>query len=108
MVRLFLNNYEDTDGRQRLESALSLIQEDYKENYNDILEKLSQLGAYLNIEGKEKLCISIIKYFPYELERLAELFGLLYLVGDSISEKVKKFKKLNKKLYGELEQIGTL
>ncbi len=109
LIRLFLDDYEDTDGRQRLESALSAIQSGFSEaDQNAIIDKLIGLGIHLKEDGKEKLCISISKIYPRELERLAEHFGLIYLLDDSISKKVQRLKLLNQKLYEEYEQIGTV
>lgn len=109
MIRLFLNDYEDTDGRKRLEGGLESIIETFDKNEQQhILEKLTDLGKYLDDDGKEKLCMSIVKYFPYELERIAALYNLFYLLDDSISQKVKQLKKLNKQLYGQFEQISKV
>ena len=93
-IRLFLNNYDDTDGRNRMESGLRDILENFKiKEQQEILTQLIQLGTYLGDDRKEDLCISIVKYFPNELEKIADIYGLIYLLDDSISKKVKQLKK---------------
>ena len=109
LVRLFLDDYEDTDGRNRMEGALSAIVDIFKEGEQlEIIDNLLRLGNYLTINNKENLCLSIVEYYPEELERIADYYGLFYLLDDTISEKVNRLKQLNQMLYGELEQIGKV
>lgn len=109
LIRLFLNDYENPDGRIRFKSALTSIESSFsKDDQEAIMVRLLDLGSHLNEAGKEKLCRSITEVYPNELERIAAYFDLLYLLDDRISIKVQQLKRLNKKLHERFEQIGTI
>lgn len=105
-VRLALNEYQDSDGKERFESALETIKKTFDiESQNDFLQKLITLGNNLNDEQKMELCQSISKFYPEKLEYIAEYYDLAYLLNDVYSEKLTEFKKFNKRLYEQLAEI---
>jgi ATP-dependent DNA helicase RecQ len=105
-VRLALNEYEDSDGKERFESALSSIKDtSIKEEQADFLYRLKLLGKHLSEEQKEELCQSVSKFYPELLEELAEYYELAYLLNDVYAEKVRKLKQLKNKLYEQLAEI---
>lgn len=105
-VRLALDEYEDSDGKERFESALSSVKETFThEQQIDFLNRLKALGKHLTEEQKMDLCQSISKYYPEMLEELAEYYDLAYLLNDVYAQKIKELKKLNKKLYEQLAEI---
>lgn len=105
-VFLSLNNYEDSDGRIRFESALARMQEIFTPAEQiDILERLKSLGESLAEPNKVELCSSLQRYFPELLESWADHYGLPYLLNDQYAEKLIAFKKLNRKLYEYLTEI---
>ena len=105
-VRLALNEYVDSDGKERFESALSSVKETFtQEQQKDFLNRLKVLGKHLTEEQKMELSQSISKYYPEMLEELAEYYDLAYLLNDVYAEKLKKLKKLNRKLYEQLAEI---
>lgn len=105
-VRLALNEYEDSDGKERFESALSSVKESFTlEQQIDFLTRLKILGKHLTEEQKMDLSQSISKYYPEMLEELAEYYDLAYLLNDVYAQKLKDLKKLNKKLYEQLAEI---
>lgn len=105
-VRLALNEYEDSDGKERFESALSSVKETFtEEQQKDFLNRLKVLGKHLNEEQKIELSQSTSRYYPEMLEELAEYYDLAYLLNDVYSEKLKKLKTLNRKLYEQLAEI---
>lgn len=105
-VRLALDEYEDSDGKERFESALSSVKETFThEQQIDFLNRLKVLGKHLTEEQKMDLCQSISKYYPEMLEELAEYYDLAYLLNDVYAQKIKELKKLNKKLYEQLAEI---
>jgi ATP-dependent DNA helicase RecQ len=105
-VRLALNDYEDSDGKERFESALSSIKQTFtEEEKSDFLYRLKVLGKHLTEEQKTELSQSISKYYPEMLEELAEYYDLAYLLNDVYSQKLQELKKLNKKLYEQLAEI---
>ncbi len=105
-VRLALNEYEDSDGKERFESALSSVKETFtKEQQHDFLNRLKVLGKHLTEEQKMELSQSISRYYPEMLEELAEYYDLAYLLNDVYAEKLKELKILNRKLYEQLAEI---
>lgn len=105
-VRLALDEYEDSDGKERFESALSSVKETFtQEQQNDFLNRLKILGKHLTEEQKMELSQSISRYYPEMLEELAEYYDLAYLLNDVYAEKLKELKKLNRKLYEQLAEI---
>lgn len=105
-VRLALNEYEDSDGKERFESALLSVKETFtQEQQIDFLSRLKVLGKHLTEEQKMDLSQSISKYYPEMLEELAEYYDLAYLLNDVYAQNLKELKKLNKKLYEQLAEI---
>lgn len=105
-VRLALNEYEDSDGKERFESALLSVKETFaQEQQIDFLTRLKVLGKHLTEEQKMDLSQSISKYYPEMLEELAEYYDLAYLLNDVYAQKLKDLKKINKKLYEQLAEI---
>ncbi|MCU7542109.1 hypothetical protein [Riemerella anatipestifer] len=105
-VRLALDEYEDSDGKERFESTLSNVKETFtQEQQEDFLNRLKVLGKHLTEEQKMELSQSISRYYPEMLEGLAEYYDLAYLLNDVYAEKLKKMKTLNRKLYEQLAKI---
>ena len=105
-VRLALNEYDDSDGKERFEGALSSVKETFpQEQQKDFLNRLKVLGKHLDEEQKMELSQSISKYYPEMLEELAEYYDLAYLLNDVYAEKLKELKILNRKLYEQLAEI---
>ncbi len=105
-VRLALDEYEDSDGKERFESALSRVNEIFTQGkQKDILKRLKILGKHLTEDQKMDLSQSILRYYPEMLEELAEYYDLAYLLNDVYKEKLKKMKILNRKLYEQLAEI---
>lgn len=105
-VRLALNEYQDSDGKERFESALETIKQTFsKSEQEDFLNRLMILGKNLNEEQKMELCQSISKFYPEKLEQLAEYYDLAYLLNDVYSQKLSQLKKYNIQLYEQLAEI---
>lgn len=105
-VRLALNEYQDSDGKERFESALETIKQTFsKSEQENFLNRLMILGMNLNEEQKMELCQSISKFYPEKLEQFAEYYDLAYLLNDVYSQKLSQLKKLNTLLYEQLAEI---
>jgi ATP-dependent DNA helicase RecQ len=105
-VRLALNEYQDSDGKERFESALETIKQTFsKSELDDFFNRLMILGKNLNEEQKMELCQSISKFFPEKLGQLAEYYDLAYLLNDVYAQKLTELKKLNTLLYEQLTEI---
>lgn len=109
LIRLVLDDFNNSDGEPRFKEAFKSIKNDKKsfsaEHQNFILEKLVELGSYFKTEQKEILCDVIKEYYPEKLEFFAEKFDLPYLLYDNYRQKLQQIKDLNTKLY---EQIRTI
>jgi ATP-dependent DNA helicase RecQ len=105
-VRLALNEYQDSDGKERFESALEIIKNTFsKREQDDFLNRLMILGKSLNEEQNMELCQSISKLFPEKLEQFAEYYDLSYLLNDFYAQKLTVLKKINTLLYEQLAEI---
>lgn len=105
-VRLALNEYQDSDGKERFESALETIKQTFsKSEQVDFLNRLMILGKNLSEDQKMELCQSISKFFPEKLEQLADYYDLAYLLNDVYAQKLTELKKLNTILYEQLTEI---
>lgn len=105
-VRLAIDDYSDTDGKERFESALDSIKRNFNQkDANDFLERLINLGVNLIENQKKELTLSITKYFPERIEQIANVYKMDYLLNDVYSQKLLEFKKLNLKLYEQLREI---
>ena len=107
-VRLCLNDFDDSDGRQRFEAALEHLKKDYDEQ-----QQHSFIGALMKLMRDAKLstiqlndiCVSIIKYFPELLMELATDFNMPQLLNEQIKINIQRLNKINKQLY---EQFGGI
>lgn len=105
-VRLALNQYQDSDGKERFESALKTIKQTFSNSeQEDLLNKLMILGKNLNENQKMELCQSITKFYPEKLEYLAEYYDLAHLLNDKYAQKLSQLKKLNTLLYEQLAEF---
>jgi ATP-dependent DNA helicase RecQ len=105
-VRLALNDYGDSDGKERFESALELIKKTFSNRRQEhFFNKLVFIGKNLLEEQKMELCQSISKFFPEKLEQIADYYDLAYLLNDVYSQKMNELKKLNTLLYEQLTEI---
>ena len=105
-IRLSLDEYKDSDGKTRFESALSSIKTTFNnKQQNDFLNRLKVIGKHLSEEQKVELCQSISKYYPHMLEELADYYDLAYLLNEVYSQKLNELKKLNIRLYEQFAEI---
>ncbi len=107
IVRLFLDDYNDLDGKNRFESALKSVKNNNLDIdvQEEILEHIKEIGNHLNEDGQYALCQSITIYYPEKLEELTDYYGLLDLLNNAYLEKVNNLKKITSRLYEQLEKI---
>lgn len=106
LVRLALDDFEDLDGRPRLEQSFEAIQKEFsQEEQKGILKELAKLGSYFKEFQRVEICAFIERYFPYELEYFAQEYKLYYILHDKYKDRLFKIKELNKKIY---EQVRTI
>ena len=109
MVRLLLDDFQDTDGKPRMETALKAIAEANKDTLLDNEFVLGVvpflLDANLPSDRLTELCTMIIKYFPLLTAEMADELQMPWLYNDVIQENIRMLKQINRKLY---EQIGRI
>lgn len=87
MVRLILKEYDDVDGKIRLQSAFEQISKLPENDQMSILNKTLDIGkTYLDAEGREDLSKIIIKNYQVGAEKvyieLEDNYSLNYLLGN--------------------------
>ena len=105
LVRLVLDNFEDLDGRPRLERAFEGIKKEFSKEQNEILIKLAELGSYFEESQRAEICALIERYFPEKLEYFAQEYKLYHILYNKYKDRLFKIKELNKKIY---EQVRTI
>jgi len=104
LLRLLLNDYENSDGRNRFESALIEIQKYPKDEQEKIINEAIFIGTKLTPDNKELLAQSLHKQFN-DRNLLIKLSQQLndgysgYLLTEDSSIRLRK---LNRGLYGGL------
>ncbi len=108
VLRLWLDDYENIDGRKRLESSLKEIQ-NFDENQIDfILTQLLKIGKELSNKNKNYLAESLYKFFNNEsfLHRIQKELGDTFSMTAIIQNANKKLKTINQRIYAGLRKIG--
>lgn len=107
IVRLLLDDFEDPDGRMRMESALRVVADTHLSNMteNAFIIRLFPFIKDANFSDEQccTICIIIIEFFPALLDKIAEEFKMPWLYNDTIKKNIKQLNNLNKILY---ESIG--
>ncbi len=105
-IRLSLSEYQDSDGKERFESALDIIKKSFNlENQEELFQRLMLTGKNLSEGQKVELCQSISIFYPERFEQFAEYYDLAYLLNDIYSQKLIEIRKLNIILYEQLAEI---
>lgn len=107
-IRLYLNEYDDTDGRQRFESSLECLKKDFSDEQKDfVISSLRNLMSETKLTNKQlyEISLSLVRFFPELTELLANEYNIPQLLQERISQNIKKLNALNKKLY---EQFGVI
>jgi ATP-dependent DNA helicase RecQ len=106
LVRLFIDEYMDSDGIDRFENALEGVKTKFnKGQQEDIINRLLELGLTLDEANKVNLCKSICELYPEKLEYVAGYYDLDYLLQDRYEKMLAEFKNLNLILHEQLSQI---
>lgn len=99
-VRLYLNDYENSDGRIRFESALQQIKKYDEKNQKDILQELLPLKK-LTFSQKNLLSESILKNLSSDYaEWIYEMQGDNTSLNCILQKNLKKLTEVNEQIYG--------
>ena len=108
VLRLWLDDYENIDGRKRLESSLEEIQHFEESQINFIITQVLKIGKELTNKNKNFLTESLYKFFNDEsfLLRIQKELGDTFSMVAIIENANKTLKTINKRIYGGLEKTG--
>ena len=108
LIRLLLDDYENADGRDRLESSLKTIK-DYSDSKQDYaINEIIKIGMHCDEKNKSLLSESLYnitnnsKEFLY---RLATELDDEFSTQTILRQINTKLTKINKENYGRLEEI---
>ncbi|MEQ9423783.1 MAG: RecQ family ATP-dependent DNA helicase [Cyclobacteriaceae bacterium] len=107
-LRLLLDDYENTDGRKRLESSLSQISNFEQQDIDFILDQILKIGNELNMKNKNLLAESLYKHFnSYEyLMLISNALGDQFSMATIVEISTEKLRTINKKIYGGFSKVG--
>ncbi len=109
LIRLLLDDYENSDGRSRLEGSLKQIQNFSNNDQGYIVDEIIKIGMHCDEKNKSLLSESLYnivndsKEFLFKLSlELEDSFSTCKLLTDIN----KKLTTINEENYGRLEKIG--
>lgn len=108
MVRLRLGEYDDPDGRARLEATLKVMLDGVENaQTDDFLKKLLEFASlYLRTDEQIiQFCDSILKYREDLRENLADVLQQPSLMNEWIVKGIEEMKSIKEKLYEQLSRI---
>lgn len=107
LVRLYLDDFENTDGRNRFEGAWDYIISDFEpDTQEEVLNRTLQTGTAFTSNQREELYIVLVKFFPEKEEALAEALDVLQVLYQALDMRIEQLKYINDKINQVYEQIG--
>lgn len=104
LIRLLLDDYENTDGKIRMEASLARIQNFTQNNKEYILNQILNVGKNLNSANKSLLAESLFKFFNSQKDLLQISISLddNFTKTTLIEQANKRLISINNKIYGRL------
>ena len=108
LLRLLLDDYENADGRSRLESSLKKIVDFEPEERSEILSEILRIGQSLDYKNSHHLSALLINFFN-DTESLKVIHAALedentaYYFIENINTKLRGIKEV---LYGRFSSVG--
>ena len=108
LLRLWLDDFENIDGRKRLESSLEEIQHFEEGQIDFIVTQILRIGKELTNKNKNFLAESLYKFFNDEifLYRIQKELGDIFSMATIIEHSNKKLKTINQRIYDGLRKTG--
>lgn len=108
LVRLQLDDYDNSDGRDRLESSLEQIRHYEPSDIEFITEQILKIGQELSDNNKSNLAESLYKFFNSHefLLRMSKSLGDSFLMSILVEQANKKLKTINEKIHGGFRKVG--
>ena len=107
LVRLMLDDFDNTDGSRRLRSSLNQIKSQEPEARKRILKGLLWVGAHLKESQKTILSEELVPFFgsTIELKTIYEELGSATILSILIDNYRGRLDNINNQLYGELREV---
>jgi ATP-dependent DNA helicase RecQ len=107
LLRLWLDDYENIDGRNRLESSLEEIQHFEESQIDFISTQILRIGKELTNRNKNFLAESLYRFFNKEsfLHRIHIELGDTFSLARIIEPKVDKIQKIKNRVYERLSEV---
>lgn len=101
LVRLLLDDYGNSDGRDRLETSLEQIQHYESADKEFIVEHILKIGQELSNNNKSYLAESLYKFFNSQefLLRISKSLGDSFSTETLVEQANNRLKTINKKIY---------
>ncbi|MDO6440478.1 DEAD/DEAH box helicase [Cyclobacterium sp. 1_MG-2023] len=108
LVRLLLDDYGNSDGRDRLETSLEQIQHYESADKEFIVEQILKIGQELSNNNKSYLAESLYKFFNSQefLLRISKSLGDSFSMSTLVEQANNRLKTINEKIYGGFRKIG--
>ena len=106
-LRLLLDDYENADGRNRLESALVQISSFEQHEKDEILESILKVGNKMSTGSKNLLSEALYKYFKdyTYLMTISKSLNDTFTMTRIVELSNEKLRTINKKIYGGFNKI---
>lgn len=104
LVRLLLDDYGNSDGRDRLETSLEQIQHYESADREFIVAQILKIGQELSNNNKSYLAESLYKFFNSQefLLRISKSLGDSFSMATLVEQANNRLKTINEKIYGGL------
>lgn len=109
MLRLFLNQYDDSDGQSRFENALEQLLGKEADIQNKILDQILTLGVHLDLQNRNHLAQSLVDKLNLSNEKIIwihEALGDEYSLNVFLDTTNNKLLSSYNKLHDKFKTIG--
>lgn len=108
LVRLLLDDYGNSDGRDRLETSLEQIQHYESADKEFIVGQILKIGQELSNNNKSYLAESLYKFFNSQefLLRISKSLGDSFSMATLVEQANNRLKTINEKIYGGFRKVG--
>jgi ATP-dependent DNA helicase RecQ len=108
LVRLLLDDYRNSDGRDRFETSLEQIQNYEYADKEFIFQQILRLGQKLSNNNKSYLAESLYKFFNSQefLLKISKSLDDSFSMTTLIEQGNNRLKTINKKIYGGFKKVG--
>ena len=107
LLRLQLNDYENTDGRYRFEASLEKIQYFETVDKDFIIDQILKVGQELSNNNKSYLAESLYKFFNSQdfLLQTTKSLGDSFSIATLVEQANKRLKTINKNIYDKFRKV---